>query len=151
MNTLCHELSTILLLVLPVNHPLGVILELKPGSSKRFKPVYITLPWQRGWSGFTYGPAGVGESAILQTLVEAEASWNATFTTLFFSRPNEWENRLTHSKAHFNPLTHDIDLPLEFCCLSLATRQVGLLEWFKRAWVSGSDGQSRRQIIGLRV
>lgn len=66
MNTLCHELSTILLPVLPVNPPLGVILELELGSSKRFKPVYITLPWQRGWSGSNDGPTGVGESAILQ-------------------------------------------------------------------------------------
>lgn len=36
-----------------------------------------------------YGPAGVGKSAIMQTLAEAEASRGAIFTTLFFSRPNE--------------------------------------------------------------
>ncbi len=35
------------------------------------------------------GPAGVGKSAIMQTLAEAEASRGAAFTTLFFSRPNE--------------------------------------------------------------
>ncbi len=35
------------------------------------------------------GPAGVGKSAIMQTLAEAEASHDAIFTTLFFSRPNE--------------------------------------------------------------
>lgn len=36
-----------------------------------------------------YGPAGVGKSAIMQTLAEAEASRRTIFTTLFFSRPNE--------------------------------------------------------------
>lgn len=36
-----------------------------------------------------YGPAGVGKSAIMQTLAEAEASRGGIFTTLFFSRPNE--------------------------------------------------------------
>lgn len=36
-----------------------------------------------------YGPAGVGKSAIMQTLAEAEKSRGATFATLFFSRPNE--------------------------------------------------------------
>ncbi len=36
-----------------------------------------------------YGPAGVGKSAIMQTLAEAEAKRGTVFTTLFFSRPNE--------------------------------------------------------------
>ncbi len=35
------------------------------------------------------GPAGVGKSAIMQTLTEAESSLDSTFTTLFLSRPNE--------------------------------------------------------------
>lgn len=35
------------------------------------------------------GPAGVGKSAIMQTLAEAESSLDTTFTTLFLSRPNE--------------------------------------------------------------
>lgn len=36
-----------------------------------------------------HGAAGVGKSAIMQTLAEAESSSQTTFTTLFFSRPNE--------------------------------------------------------------
>lgn len=36
-----------------------------------------------------HGPAGVGKSAIMQTLAETASSLHATFTTLFFSRPNK--------------------------------------------------------------
>lgn len=36
-----------------------------------------------------HGSLGVGKSAIMQTLAEAESSRASTFTTLFFSRPNE--------------------------------------------------------------
>ncbi len=39
-----------------------------------------------------YGPAGVGKSAIMQTLAEDEAKRGTIFTTLFFSRPNERNN-----------------------------------------------------------
>ncbi len=39
-----------------------------------------------------YGPAGVGKSAIMQTLAEDQATRGTIFTTLFFSRPKERNN-----------------------------------------------------------